>query len=314
MSAIDPFVADPDEDNLTKKVIRFTAPAIRPTRFTPDPAAQTGELFILALCYEGLNASTAAREKRLFFPVNPDSFTWTQTRAVGTYDILNGPQATQLGNMQIRVFHLTSHFPQRYDPEYCIPYPRAPAMVVSELGPEFGMVYPAPDNRTPQDCVIWIMNAMRAGYPLQFTAIPQRRGQYQPPSIFPGAKVVISSFAPSYNAGNPLDVFFELELTELVEPTIIKTTTTSATAAKHVATKYTTKKGDSLILIARHMYGKKYPNFWVQIKRANGWVYYPKHVRHHLRNYKGKTSPLLSTTKLLPGQSLVIPPPTTKKK
>jgi hypothetical protein len=313
MSAIDPFVADPGEDDLTRKTIRFLAPTLRPTAFSPDASGQNGEIFILALCFEGLVASTAPFEKRLFFPVNPESFGWSNTRTVGAYDLLNAPQATQQGNMQIRTFQIQSFFPQRYEPDFCIPYPRVPPMTVNPVDATV-LEYGPPDNRSPQACVTWLTNVMRAGYPLQFTAISLRQ---QPDIMLGNVKVIISGFNPTYQAGNPLDVFFDLELTELIEPTIIRTSTTTVTTpAKHKDKHYTTRKGDTLVSITRKMYGKKYPNMWAQIKHANFWVYYkkPHPHRHHLGNNKGKLKPLYSFTKLLPGQHLVIPPPKTKKK
>lgn len=313
MSAIDPFVSDPSEDDLVRKKVIFTAPTLRPTAFTPDSSTDIGESFVFAIAYENRNPSTCDRKERLFLPVNPETFGWSNTRAIGTYDLLNGPQATQLGNMQLRVFHFQSFFPMLYEDDFCVPWPPPRFVTV----PGYTGQIRVPDGRTPQEAVTWITNCMRAGMPLVLWAVPLRRAA----SIYPNTKVVISGFNPSYTAGNPMDVFFELELTELVEPTIIRTATTTPKAAhgptwadkgKFKNHKYVTAHGDTLISIARAAYGTPYGGLWGQIKAKNVWVYYPKHVRHHLRNNHGKLKPLNGTTSLLKGQHLVIPKPKSK--
>src|SRR3954462_7845661 len=133
MSSIDPNVSDLGEDDLSRIAdlggttsLPAFVPAKLVTHFQPDPAADNGERFIFALAFEGKNPSSTATKssERMFFPVNPEEFSWTQNRQMGTYDILNGPQATQLGAMQVRVFQMSVMFPYLYEADFCIPYPR----------------------------------------------------------------------------------------------------------------------------------------------------------------------------------------------
>lgn len=300
MSLIDPFVDDLGADDLSRlPAIQSTDIQLPATQaqinsfaaFEPDSAAVNGEVFILCLAYENTIAATAKFSDRLFFPVNPEEFSWTTTRAVGTYDILNAPQATQLGNLQTRVIQLNGFFPSLYEPDFCIPYP-APRL-----------------DRTPQQAQDWLWLAERAGYPLVFTALPLRGA----PRIFGNVKVVISSLGLSYRAGNPLDVYYELELTEYTEPTILRTATSTlaaptwASTGKFAGHKYITRKGDTLISIARAAYGKNYGNLWTKIRAANKKVTYAG-KKHSFRNAKGKVVQH-SNESLLPAQHIVIPQP-----
>jgi nucleoid-associated protein YgaU len=281
MSMIDAFVSDLSEDDL----IPIDDPS------AVDGPAQIGEQFMFALALEGKNPNTAAFTERLFFQVNPEEFSFTQTRAIGTYDIINGPQATQLGSMQVRTFTLSSFFPALYEDDYCIPYPAAVL------------------DRTPQQAITWLQLAQTAGYPLQFMSLPLRGA----PAIFGNVKIIISSVNMSYRAGNPMDVFFDLEMTELREPTIIRTATTTVAgpawktnaAGQH---KHVTARGDSLIDVARKYYGSAYGGLWKQIFDANKVVFYPKGVKHSLRQANGKKASNGSQN-LLPGQHLNIPRP-----
>lgn len=276
MSAIDPNLSLLDENGLLPLSVM-------------DGAAQTGELFIFAICLEGRNPHTCPFAERLWFQINPEEFSWTQTRSMGTYDIVGGPQVTQLGQMQVRTWTISSFFPERYEDDYCIPYPAAQR------------------DRDPQAAILWLQLAQMAGYPLQFMSIPLRDSR----SVFGNVKVVISSVSSSLRAGNPLDIFFDLELTELKEPTIIRTAATTIAGPTWKFKKYVTKRGDTLADIARKAYGTAYGSLWTQIRAKNKTVIYPKGVKHSLRTSKGKVCKH-SNEALLPGQNLVIPQPTSQ--
>lgn len=296
MSSIDPFVSDLGENDLAR--LGFGGSGwpqdVNQMPPVPETATQNGELWVLALAFENQVAATAPFENRLYFPVNPEEFSWAQARSVGTYDILNGPQATQLGSLQVRVFQLSGFFPSTYEADYCIPYP----------GPRL--------DRTPQKAQIWLTNAQRAGYPLMFSAQMLRTGD---PAVFTTTKVVISNFSTSYRAGSPLDVFFDLELTEYNEPTIVRTATSGLAAPTWPATgkfkghKYITTSGDTLMSIARAAYGKGYANLWVLIKNKNKTVVYGG-KKHPLRNAKLKPVKH-SNESLLKSQLIIIPKPPT---
>jgi len=262
-------------------------PASIPPNTTADNVIQYGEEFGFALSRENRNPLTCAFAERLFFPVNPEEFARSYTRAIGTYDILNAPQATQLGNMQVRVYQLSSFFPFQWEDDYCIVWQNRHAL-----------------ERNPQQSILWLEQMQRAGYPLMFNVIMLRnRG-----NIFGSPlKVVISNLGTSYRAGNPMDAFFDLELTEYVEPTILRTNTQGPAGPAWKFKKYVTIKGDTLISIARKAYGNNYGAYWKQIYAKNKTVVY-KGKKHSLRDSKGhKTSK--PNVALLVSQHLVIPQP-----
>lgn len=307
MSTNDPFVSDPGVNDLSRlpsvqsqsatptAPVATTRALVSPAPFIPQVSADVTELFILALSHEKQNPLTCAKANRLFFPVNPESFGWNQVRAVGTYDILNGPQATQLGQMQVRVFNLTGFFPTFWEADYCVPYP-------PHHPDKYGVLQP---DKTPQEAREWLSAAQKAGFPLDFVALPRRWGA----SIFPKTKVVITNLGTTYQAGSPMDVFYELELTELVEPTIIRTSTKVVPVPSYKFTKHITKKGETLVDIARAAYGTDFAKtLWTQIRDRNKVVIYPHGVRKPLRDWKGRTT-RHSNVALLPRQHLIIPKP-----
>jgi hypothetical protein len=276
MSAVDPNVRSLTENNLQLTERDLTA-------------ADYGEQFSFVLTRENQEPLTAARENRLVFPVNPEEWTWNQTRSIGTYDILNAPQATQVGNMQVRTFSISSFFPTIWEDDYCIPFKGIAAL-----------------DKDPQESIQWLHNTQRAGYPLMLSVLKLRGG----PEIFTRQKVVISALSHSYRAGNPTDVFFDLELTELVEPTIIRVSTAGPVQPtwKPPNHKYVTRPGDSLVDIARMAYGKDFANtYWKLIRDGNKTVIYKK-KKHKLRTARFKANPKPKEN-LLVNQHLYIPRP-----
>lgn len=285
MSMFDANVSNLAEDDL------IPLDAVASVAGAVDGPTQTGELFMFALALEGKNPNTAAFNERLFIQVNPEEYSFTQTRAIGTYDIINAPQATQLGSMQVRTFSISSFFPDQYEDDYCIPYPAAKL------------------DRTPQESIWWLQSAQMAGYPLQFMSLPLRGSR----SVFGNVKVVVSSVTSSLRAGHPLDVFFDLEMTELKEPTIIQTATTTVAGPSWKTNakgqhKHVTQKGDTLISIARKFYGASYGPLYTQIQAKNKYVYYPKGKKYPLRGADRKPNPK-AAEHLLVGQQLNIPAP-----
>lgn len=288
MSAVDPNISGLDANGLFPASVDLSAWPQDVTRIpqVPETEIETGELFIFALTLEGrMNPRTCAFAERLWFQINPQEFSWTQTRSIGTYDIIGGPQATQLGQMQVRTWQLSSFFPEIYEDDYCIPVPSAAR------------------DRNPQQSIEWLQLAQMAGYPLQFMSVPLRDSR----SVFGTVKVVISSVTSSLRAGSPLDVYFDLELTELKEPTIIKTAATTVAGPAWKFKKYVTQPGDKLWDIARKAYGTPYGSLWGQIKAANKTVIYGG-KKHSLRNSKRKVVKH-SNEVLLTSQHLVIPKP-----
>jgi hypothetical protein len=182
--------------------------------------------------------SKLRQEDRLLFPVNPEEVSFSRTRSYGTYDIVNAPQMLQLGVPQLRQVSFSSFFPAQYDPDYC-------------QGPEL--------DRNANEATRWIWAAMARDEPLSFAAVGE--------SIIPALPVHVTSFTPTYRAGHPLDIFFDLELTEHRQPTLRKLAGPAPGFPDRKFSSYVTRAGDTLHEIAKRAYGDG--RYWDDVHAAN---------------------------------------------
>ena len=112
---------------------------------------------------EGNPLEVGKFDQRLIFQVNPDTIAFPRTRATATYDLLNGPQAMQVGQLQLKTYSWSSFFPAEYDPDWC-------------LGRWL--------ERSPRECMNWIEASMERKSPLTFICQPVPAPQF----VAPGAR------------------------------------------------------------------------------------------------------------------------------
>lgn len=183
----------------------------------------------------------------LYIPVTPEDIAIGHTLSHQAYDVLNSRQTTQLGQMALRTISFSSFFPAVHDPTYC---------VVSQL------------DRTPQQSREWMIRAMEERRPLYLYFVPHQSVSVQ---VMPDKfECFISSFIPSYRAGHPLDVFYDVDLVEHRTPTVARARwRNSAPKYPRSVKKRTTKPGETLLAYAQRMYGAEYGDGWRLILSAN---------------------------------------------
>lgn len=183
--------------------------------------------------------------QRLVLPVNPEEIVVPQSRSSSTIDVVGGDQRVQIGTRQLKQVELSGMFPAAYDPDYCV------TITGNRL------------ERTPADCRKWVEDRMKENEPvyLLMVAMDSPTGDAQTLEKMPA---YITGFAYSYRAGHPLDLFYDLQLTEYRPVQLISQVYTGKTPSVPPKTpksdSYTTKKGDTLAKIARSkdVYGSQY--------------------------------------------------------
>ena len=221
---------------------------------------------------------------RLILPVNPEEIVVPQARGSSTIDVVGGDQRIQMGSRQLKQVALSGLFPAAFDPDYCV------TVAGSRL------------ERTPADCRKWIQDRMTENEPvyLIMVSLPSPTGDSQQ---LEQMTAYITNFTYSYRAGHPLDLFYDVELTEYRPVQLISQSYTGKTPSvppkSPKKATIRTRKGDTLAKIARRTYGKQYAKLGGQfLKRKNS------SLRTTKQNQKVKT--IKQTLK--PNQKVITPP------
>jgi hypothetical protein len=233
---------------------------------------------------ETLNLSDMS--SRLVFPVNPEEITLPRQRSSSGIDVVGGRQRSQMGQVQLRSLTLTSFFPATFDPDYC----RGNAL-----------------ERTPEECRAFIENTMNRTDPVYLSVQPEAAPIDQSQSKLESMTCFVTNFSVSRKAGHPLDLFYDLELTEYVEQPIFSQTFTRSKAPRNpVGGKkhpndfpVTTTKGawgSTFAGIAGQFYGKD----WAAL--GGKWL---MSQNKDVKKANGKKA-LLVGDKLKPGQKVIV--------
>lgn len=183
----------------------------------------------------------ARKKDRLIFPVNPEEINLTQGRSSSTFDVVNWKQAIQIGIKSLRTLSFSSFFPEFYDPDYC-----------------HGMEL----DKSPSDSARWIWSTYNSDVPVRFGTVGS--------IVFPTMPVYVTNFTPSYRAGSPGDIFFDIELQEAVIPQVHKIANPGPASPPHPKhSRHRTRQAETLIQVAQAEYGKGNGKYWKDIAKAN---------------------------------------------
>lgn len=207
-------------------------------------------------------------KNRLIFPVNPATFEVSQARSYGTYDLVAGKQGMQIGQLQLRQITFSSFLPCVYDEDYCV-------------GHNLEYCGNGVDNPDPMLAVQWVQARMRSTTNIYFAGLPISSGYQQPgKTVLPQMACHITNFNYYYQPNEPLDVYFDIELTEHRDLKVTRTKGKPPSGPKTPSVKkVTTKVGDSFIDIAKQVYGANYGNLGSKLKAANPGVQYAAGVK-----------------------------------
>lgn len=148
----------------------------------------------------------------LVFPVNPEEIASPRTRVISAIDVVGGQQRSQVGQVQLRILTLSSFFPASFDSEYC-------------RGIKL--------DRTPEGSRKFIEDTMALTKPVYLSVMAEAAPIDQQKAALEKMTCFVTGFSVSRQAGHPLDLFFDLELTEYVEQDIISQTFSRAGGPKN---------------------------------------------------------------------------------
>lgn len=202
--------------------------------------------FTLALTtISNLSDAKQSTSTYLPIPVTPEDFSMGNSRSYQSFDLLNAKQTVQLGQVALRTVSMSSFFPAVWDPQYC---------VIDKL------------THSPTAARDWLTESMNSRTPLYLHVIPAAGA---PLILSEPFECFVSTFTPSLKAGNPLDIFFDLDLVEHRAPTVSRVDASTVSTGHGTKTRHlNTRQGETLAMFAKRAY-KDWAGGWRAIVKAN---------------------------------------------
>ena len=178
---------------------------------------------------------------RLVLPVNPEELVVPRQRSSSAIDVVGGPQRSQMGTTQLRNISISGIFPATYDADYCVG---------------------ASLERTPAECRTWIENTFTLDSlktkPIYFFLVPEAAPQDGSSAYVESMTCFVTGFAVAHRAGHPLDLFYEIELTEYVPQSLLSQAFSKNQLPNTPAagSKFTVAKARKMSQVASQVYGK----------------------------------------------------------
>ena len=187
------------------------------------------------------NLDLGTKASRLILPINPDELVVPRQRSSSPIDVVGGPQRSQMGTAQLRTISISGLFPATYDADYCVG---------------------ASLDRSPAENRAWIENTFTLDSlktkPIYLFVVPEAAPKDGTSAYVESMTCFVTGFAVAHRAGHPLDLFYEMELTEYVPQELLSQVFTKRRLPNtpKFGSKYTAGKGKKMSQVATAVYGK----------------------------------------------------------
>jgi hypothetical protein len=145
------------------------------------------------------NLDVNDKSSRLILPVNPEELIVPRQRSSSAVDVVGGQQRSQMGTTQLRTLSISGLFPAAYEADYCV-------------GKSL--------DRTPAENRAWIESTFTLDSlktkPIYLFVKPEAAPLDGSSAYVESMTCFVTGFAVAHRAGHPLDLFYEIELTEYV--------------------------------------------------------------------------------------------------